>query len=145
MEISLRDNTPVQQSYNVIPRTYGEVKSYIKDLLNKKLIIHSQSSYSSPVVAFRKKDGLVRLYCDYLKLNSKTIPDRHPLPRIQNIDNLGGNNFLSLLDQSKACHQLQLDPNSRKYITFITPWWFYEWMRIPFSSMNASACSWNTA
>ena len=60
MEISLRDNTPVQQSYNAIPRTYGDVKSYIKDLLNKTLIIHSQS-YSSPVVAFRKKDGSLRL------------------------------------------------------------------------------------
>ena len=51
MEINLSDNTPVQQSYNAIPRAfYGEVKSYIEDLLNKKWIIHSQSSYSSPVV-----------------------------------------------------------------------------------------------
>ena len=37
MEINLSDNTPVQQSYNVIPRAlYGEIKSYIEDLLNKK-------------------------------------------------------------------------------------------------------------
>ena len=37
MEINIRDNAPVQQSYNAIPRAlYGEVKSYIEDLLIKK-------------------------------------------------------------------------------------------------------------
>ena len=141
MEINLLDNTPVQQSYNAIPRAlYEGVKSYIEDSLNKKWIVHSQSSYSSPVVVVRKKDGSLRLCCDYRKLNSKTIPDRHPLPRIQNIiNNLGGSNFFSLLDQSKAYHQLQLYPNSWKYTTFLTPWGFYEWVLIPFALMNAPA------
>ena len=38
MEINLSDNTLVQQSYNAIPRAlYDEVKSYIEDLLNKKI------------------------------------------------------------------------------------------------------------
>ena len=41
MEMNLRDNTPVHQLYNAIPRAlYGEVKSYMEDLLNKKWIIH---------------------------------------------------------------------------------------------------------
>ena len=40
IEINLSDNTAVQQSYNAILRAlYGEVKSYIEDLL-KKWIIH---------------------------------------------------------------------------------------------------------
>ena len=55
MEINPNDNTPVQQSYNAIPRVlYGELKSYIEDLLNKKWNIYSKSSHSSPVVAVRK-------------------------------------------------------------------------------------------
>ena len=55
MEINLSDNTPVQQSYNAIPRAlYGEDKSYVEDLLSKKWVIYSQSSYSSPAVAVRK-------------------------------------------------------------------------------------------
>ena len=104
MKINWKDQVPVQQNYKSIPKQlYSEMKYYIEDLLNKQWIIHSHSEYSSPVVAVRKKDGTIRLCCDYRKLNQKTIPGRHPLPRIQNvIDNLGGNKFFSLLDQSKA-------------------------------------------
>ena len=142
MEINLSENTPVQQSYNAIPRAlYSEVTSYIEDLLSKKWIIHSQSSYSSPVVAVRNKDGFSRLSRDYRKLNSKTIQDRHAFPRIQNIiDNLGCSNIFSLLDQGKAYHHLQLDPSSRKYIALITPWELYGWVWIPFDLINGLAC-----
>ena len=126
MKINWKDQVRVQQNYNSISKQlYNEIKYNIEDLLNKQWIIHSHSEYSSPVVAARKKDGTIRLCCDYRKLNQKTIPDRHPLPRIQNvIDNLGGNKFFSLLDQSKSYHQLHLNPEGRWYIAFITPWGF---------------------
>ena len=113
---------------------------YIEDLLNKKWIVHSSSSYLSPVVAVRKKNGFIRMCCDYRKLNAKTILGRHPLPRIQNIlDNLGENQYFTLLDQSKAYHQLHLYPDSQKLTVFITPWGFYKWVGIPFGLMNALA------
>ena len=101
MQINLKNSTPVQFNYNSIPKPlHLELKHYIEDLVNKQWI--SESPYSSPVVAVRKKDGSLQLCVDYRRLNDKTIPDRHPLPRIQDIfDNLGGNEF-SLLDQSKA-------------------------------------------
>ena len=140
MKINLKDSNPVQLSYNSVPQNLYELKMYIEDLLNKTWIVHSSSSYSSPVVVDRKKDGSVRMCCDYRKLNAKTIPDRHPLPCIKNIlDNIGGNQYFTLLDQSKAYHQLHLHPDSRKLTAFITSRDFYEWVRIPFRLMNASA------
>ena len=90
-----------------VPRPlYPEVKQYIEDLLNKQFIKESRSAYSSPVVCIRKKDGTLRLCGDYRELNRRTVPDWHPIPRVQEtLDSLGGNSWFSVLDQGKAYHQ----------------------------------------
>ena len=117
---------------------YRDLENYIEDLLNRQWIVHSNYAYSSPVPVVRRKDRTSRLCCGYRKLNSKTIPDRQPLSRIQDIlGNLGGNKYFSFLDQSKAYYHLKLNPESRKYTAFITPWGFYKRVRIPFGLMNA--------
>lgn len=101
MSITLKDEIPVQRSYAAVPKPlFKEVKEYIQDLLAKKWIVRSKSPYSAPVVCVRKKDGTLRLCIDYRLLNQKTIPDRHPLPRIQDLINtLGGYSWFSILDQ----------------------------------------------
>ncbi|KAK3737887.1 hypothetical protein QZH41_012857, partial [Actinostola sp. cb2023] len=101
MKIDLTDDKPVQKTYTAVPRPlYPEIKHYIEDLLNRQFIQKSKSSYSSPVVCIRKKDGDLRLCVDYRELNSKTAPDRFPLSRIQEtLESLGGNTWFSMLDQ----------------------------------------------
>lgn len=112
LKISLSDNTPVQRCYNAIPKPlYKEyastlVKDYVQNLLNRGWIRKSSSSYSSPVVCVQKKDNSLRLCVDFRGLNRKTIPDRHPLPRIQDLlDSLERNMWFSILDQGSAYHQ----------------------------------------
>lgn len=141
MKIQLKDDIPVQKTYYGVPRPlYIEIKSYVEDLLNKSWVVKSNSSYSSPVVAVRKKDGTLRLCCDYRQLNSKTIPDRHPLPRIQDVlDSLGGKNWFTVLDQQKAYHQTYLDEKSQPLTAFITPWGLFHWIRVPMGLSNAPA------
>jgi len=139
MKLELSDKEPVQKSYMSVPRPlYAEVKHYIEDLLNRGWIRHSRSSYSSTVVCVRKKDGDLRLCVDFRALNNKTFPDRHPLPRVNEIlDSLGGNHYFSMLDQGKAYHQGFVDEDSRHLTAFVTPWGLYEWVRIPMGLRNA--------
>ena len=139
MKINLTDNIPVNIAYRSIPRPlYEEVKNYIDDLLTNGWIKQSYSAYTSPMVCVRKKDGSLRLCIDYRKLNMKTIPDRQPIPRIQEIlDSLHGQSWFTTLDMSKAYHQGYISEESRKYTAFSTPWCLYEWLRIPFGLCNA--------
>lgn len=124
LKINLTNNVPVQTSYNSIPKPlYKEVKEYVQNLLDHGWIRKSTSPYSSPVVCVRKKDMTLRLCVDFRGLNRKTIPDRHPLPRIQDLlDNLGGYSWFSILDQGSAYHQGFVEEGSRHLTAFSTPW-----------------------
>ena len=139
MKIDLEDDIPVREAYRRIPRNlYSEVQDYINDLLTNGWIRESNSSYCSPIVCVRKKDGGLRMCVDYRKLNGKTRVDSQPIPRIQDIlDRLAGKKWFSTLDMSKAYHQGYIAEESRHLTAFATPWTLYEWLRIPFGLRNA--------
>nr|XP_029131621.1 uncharacterized protein LOC109976004 isoform X2 [Labrus bergylta]XP_029131685.1 uncharacterized protein LOC109976275 isoform X2 [Labrus bergylta]XP_029131751.1 uncharacterized protein LOC109976603 isoform X2 [Labrus bergylta]XP_029132059.1 uncharacterized protein LOC109978500 isoform X2 [Labrus bergylta]XP_029138609.1 uncharacterized protein LOC110004405 isoform X2 [Labrus bergylta] len=101
LSISLKDTEPVAKTYLSVPKPlYREMKDYLHDLIAQGWVEKSNSPYASPVVCVRKKDGTLRLCIDFREVNKKTLPDRQPIPRVQDImDGLGGNSWFSLLDQ----------------------------------------------
>eukprot|EP00745_Piridium_sociabile_P019220 TRINITY_DN29067_c0_g1_i2.p1 TRINITY_DN29067_c0_g1~~TRINITY_DN29067_c0_g1_i2.p1 ORF type:complete len:1086 (+),score=245.99 TRINITY_DN29067_c0_g1_i2:620-3877(+) len=141
MDINLKDRTPVQKAYvSIPPPMFTEVKAYLQDLKRRGWIRPSRSSYSSPMVCVRKKDGSLRLCIDYRQLNQKSMKDRHPIPRIQDSLNvLGGKTWFSTLDQGKAYHQGFMKEEARHLTAFVTPWGLWEWIRIPFGLTGAPA------
>ena len=94
------DQVPVAQPYRRIPpNQFQEAKDHIRKLLDGGIIRESHSPYAAPIVLVRKKDGSLRLCVDYRRLNSKTVRDQFPLPRIEeSIDAIGGARWFSTMD-----------------------------------------------
>ncbi|GBN06963.1 Retrovirus-related Pol polyprotein from transposon 412 [Araneus ventricosus] len=106
--IQLTDDIPTRQKpYRVPYNLKNEMKNQINILLDAGIIQPSTSPYCAPVLLVKKSDGSFRLVADLRKLNSKTIPDNFPLPKIDEmIDQLSGAKFFqpwTLLLVSTRC------------------------------------------
>ncbi|PIK46893.1 putative transposon Ty3-I Gag-Pol polyprotein [Apostichopus japonicus] len=120
-EIKLTDQcTPIRLPYRRIPPTQTiEIKELLQGLLEKNIIRRSSSPYASPVVIVPKKDGSLRLCVDYRRLNSITIKDSFPLPRIdETLEALGGSKYFSSLDLSHGYFQVAVHTESVEKTAF---------------------------
>ena len=57
----------------------------VEEMLDGGQIEPSDSSWASPVVLLTKIDGSTRFCVDYRRLNSLTVKDAYPLPRIDEV------------------------------------------------------------
>lgn len=77
------DHPPVKQrAYRTSPEKRREIDRQVQILLEDGVIEESCSPWSSPIILVKKKNNSWRFCVDYRKLNSVTIKDSHPLPRI---------------------------------------------------------------
>ena len=58
-----------------------------------------------------KKDGSWRMCVNYRELNSLTVEDAYPMPRIDDLlHKLGGAKYFSKLDLQAGYHQIWMEP-----------------------------------
>jgi hypothetical protein len=77
--------------YRMATLELAELKEHIKELLEKRFIHPSSSSWGALVIFVLKKDGTQRLCVDYRALNEVTVKNKYPLPRIDELfDQLRG-------------------------------------------------------
>ena len=81
----------------------------MNDLLLKKLIRRSVSSWRAPVLLTKKQDGSWRMCIDYHGLNAVTIKNKYPLPHIEVLfERLKGARVFSKIDLQSGYNQIPI-------------------------------------
>lgn len=143
-EIRTINNDPVYSKTYPYPMALKPiVEKEIEKLLRDGIIRPSRSPYNAPVWVVAKKpdasgEKKFRLVIDYRKLNSVTIPDRYPIPEINEVlANLGRNKWFSIIDLKSGFHQIPLKESDVEKTAFSVNHGKYEFTRLPFGLKNA--------
>ena len=126
--------------YRVPVKLQQEVDRQVEELLRDRLISPSSSPWSHPLVCVTKGDKTIRLCTNYIDVNSSTIPDRLPMPRIDDLINkISPAKFITTLDCTSGYWQIPVHPDSKDKTAFKTNKGLFQWNVLSFGLKNASA------
>ena len=139
--VILKDSVPVSaQSY----RTSYSRRPILKDILDKNqengLMSKNNSVWNSPTLLVPKKDGSMRLVCDFRAVNQKIESDHYMLPKISDlIVNLSKSAFFVQSDLAQGFHQVPISAQAREILTVGNEFGQYGWDRMPMGVKSAPA------
>ncbi|MCO5563706.1 hypothetical protein L7F22_017353 [Adiantum nelumboides] len=121
------------------PNYAKKVKEEIDNLLKAEFITEVESSdWLFPIMVVPKKNGKLRVYVDYRKLNAQTIKDPVPLPYTDMmLDEIAGHEMYSFMDGYSGYNQLKIAPEDREKTTFIIEWGAFMYLVMSFGLCNA--------
>ena len=99
------------------------------------MIEPSKSPWACGVIIIKKKGDQLRFCCDFRYLNSVTVNDSYPIPRIDEILSKLGD----ALDLGSAFWQVPLRKQDEDKTGFACELGLFQWKRVPFGLCNATA------
>lgn len=138
-EIQLVDPRPIALPTRHIPLRHQEfVAQETLNMIRDGVCEPTNSPYCTYPVLVPKADGGVRFAVDYRKLNALTIPDKMPLPRIEDLIALTEESvYFALLDLRGGFWQIPMRAEHKKYTAFRTHQGLYHFKTMPFGLINA--------
>ena len=140
-DVKLKDEKVVFKKPYCLPYALrSKVKEELQSMIESDIIEESNSPWAAPIVCVPKKDKTLRLCVDYRGLNSQTIFDPQPMPKIEEVINrLGKAKYLSKFDLTKGYWQIPLTEKAKEVSAFVTPFGHYQFKVLPFGMVNSAA------
>ena len=141
-EIELEENAiPHREgARRMTPHKSDACRKEIKTLLEYDMIEPSKSPWACGAVMVKKKGDQLRFCCDFRYLNSVTVKDAYPIPRIdKSLSKLGDAKVFTTLNLGSAFWQVPLRKQDRDKTGFACEFGLFQWKRMPFGLCNATA------
>ena len=139
--IKTGDHPPIYSKQYSASQKDQEIKfQETQKLLDRGQIEESTSPWSSPIVLVKKKDNTMRFCIDYRRLNSITMKDAFPLPRMDEIfDQLYDATYYTKFDFKSGYFQVPLSEEDRPKTAFSTRDNHYQFTVLPQGITNGPA------
>ena len=132
---------PFGPIYSLSQTELETLREYLERMLREGKIRPSESPAGAPILFVPKPNGRgLRLCVDYRKLNAITVPNRYPLPLMQELqDMVQGAKVFSKLDLKNGYNLLRIKPGDEWKTAFRCRYGHFQYLVMPFGLINAPA------